>query len=144
MPCLCRFYPGICLTTEKKQGKRTRDEIQTMVSANKNESKSLVLLQVNCRSIYKSIYSDLSSYRQFFVTAPILGLTTNQSIPFGYLLQLLVLGHQAIFKPPNYFMFLRNHWCYMSPLASSTCLLILGSSEAIITARWAQSPDNTR
>jgi hypothetical protein len=30
----------------------TRDEIHTMVSVHKNEDKSLVLLQVNCRSIY--------------------------------------------------------------------------------------------
>jgi len=30
----------------------TMDEIQTMVSAHKNEGKSLVLFQVNCRSIY--------------------------------------------------------------------------------------------
>jgi hypothetical protein len=30
----------------------TRDEFHTMVSAHKNEGKSLVLLQVNCRSIY--------------------------------------------------------------------------------------------
>jgi hypothetical protein len=35
----------------KRKG-RTRDEIQTMVSAHKNEGKSLVLLQVNCRSIH--------------------------------------------------------------------------------------------
>jgi hypothetical protein len=68
-----------------------------MVSVHKNESKSLVSLQVNCRNIYNSTYSDLSSYRQFFVTAPILGLTSNQSIiPFGYLLQLLVLGIRSL------------------------------------------------
>jgi len=58
-----------------------------------------------CRIIEYSRLSDSahtvwSSYRQFFVTAPILGLysTTNQrSIPFGYLLYLLVQGHQASF-----------------------------------------------
>jgi hypothetical protein len=36
----------------KKRKGGTRDEIQTMVPAHKNEGKSLVLLQVNCRSIY--------------------------------------------------------------------------------------------
>jgi hypothetical protein len=36
----------------KKERGGTRDEIQTMVPAHKNEGKSLVLLQVNCRSIY--------------------------------------------------------------------------------------------
>jgi hypothetical protein len=30
----------------------TRDKIQTMVPAHKNEGKSLVVLQVNCRNIY--------------------------------------------------------------------------------------------
>ena len=30
----------------------TRDKIQTMISAHKNEGKALVLLQVNCKSIY--------------------------------------------------------------------------------------------
>jgi hypothetical protein len=35
---------------KKKDG--TRDEIHTMVSAHKNGGKSLVLLQVNCKSIY--------------------------------------------------------------------------------------------
>jgi hypothetical protein len=35
---------------KRKDG--TRDEIHTMVSVHKNEGKSLVLLQVNCRSIY--------------------------------------------------------------------------------------------
>jgi hypothetical protein len=30
----------------------TKDEIHSMVSAHKNEGKSLVLLQVNCRIIY--------------------------------------------------------------------------------------------
>jgi hypothetical protein len=36
----------------KKRKGGTRDEIQTMVLAHKNEGNSLVLLQVNCRSIY--------------------------------------------------------------------------------------------
>jgi len=35
----------------KRRGS-SRDEIQTMVSAHKNEGKPLVLLQVNCRSVY--------------------------------------------------------------------------------------------
>jgi len=35
---------------KRKDG--TRDEIQTMVSPHKNEGKSLVLFQVNCRSIH--------------------------------------------------------------------------------------------
>jgi len=35
----------------KRKGE-TRNEIQTMVPARKNEGKLLVLLQVNCRSIY--------------------------------------------------------------------------------------------
>jgi len=37
----------------KKRKGGARDEIQTTVPTHKNESKSLVLLQVNCRSIYK-------------------------------------------------------------------------------------------
>jgi hypothetical protein len=37
---------------DKKRKGRARDEIQTMVPAHINEGKSLVLLQVNCRSIY--------------------------------------------------------------------------------------------
>ena len=36
----------------KKRKGEARDEIQTTVPAHKNEGKSLVLLQVNCRSIY--------------------------------------------------------------------------------------------
>jgi len=36
----------------KKRKGGAWDEIQTTVPAHKNESKSLVLLQVNCRSIY--------------------------------------------------------------------------------------------
>jgi hypothetical protein len=38
--------------TGKKRKDGTRDEIQTTVPVHKNEGKSLVLLQVNCRSIY--------------------------------------------------------------------------------------------
>ena len=37
---------------DKKRKGGARDEIQTMVPAHRNEGKSLVLLQVNCRSIY--------------------------------------------------------------------------------------------
>ena len=70
--------------------------------------------------------------------------TKKKSIPFGYLLQLLVLEHEATFRPLNYFRFLRYHYSYILPLASSTCLLILGSSEGIIRALWARSSDNTR
>jgi len=36
----------------KKRKSGARDEIQTTVPAHKNEGNSLVLLQVNCRSIY--------------------------------------------------------------------------------------------
>jgi hypothetical protein len=36
----------------KKRKGGTRDEIQITVTAHENEGKSLVLLQVNCRSIY--------------------------------------------------------------------------------------------
>jgi len=36
----------------KKKKVGARDEIQTTVPAHKNGGKSLVLLQVNCRSIY--------------------------------------------------------------------------------------------
>jgi hypothetical protein len=41
-------------------------------------------------------YTDPSYYRGFFfVTAAILGYTSNQrTIPFGYLLHLLVQGHK--------------------------------------------------
>ena len=43
-----------------------------------------------------STYTDLSCYRWYFITATILDCTTNQrSIPFRYLLQLLVQGHQC-------------------------------------------------
>jgi hypothetical protein len=38
--------------TVKKRKGGARDEIQTTVPAHKNGGKSLVLLQVNCRSIY--------------------------------------------------------------------------------------------
>ena len=38
---------------DKKRKGGARDEIQTTVPAHVNEGKSLVLLQVNCRSIYK-------------------------------------------------------------------------------------------
>jgi hypothetical protein len=38
--------------TDKKRKGGARDEIQTAVPAHINEGKSLVLLQVNCRSIY--------------------------------------------------------------------------------------------
>jgi hypothetical protein len=37
---------------DKKRKGGAWDEIQTMVPAHINEGKSLVLLQVNCRSIY--------------------------------------------------------------------------------------------
>jgi hypothetical protein len=36
----------------KKRKGGARDEMQTTVPAHKNEGKSLVLLQVNCRNIY--------------------------------------------------------------------------------------------
>ena len=36
----------------KKRKGGAQEKIQTMVPAHKNEGKSLVLLQVNCRSIY--------------------------------------------------------------------------------------------
>ena len=37
---------------DKKRKGGARDQIQTTVPAHKNRAKSLVLLQVNCRSIY--------------------------------------------------------------------------------------------
>ena len=39
----------------KKRKGKARDEIHTTVSAYKNDGKSLVLLQVNCRSIYNKV-----------------------------------------------------------------------------------------
>ena len=39
-------------SAEKKKGGGTKDQIQTMAQAYKFGGKSLVLLQVNCRSIY--------------------------------------------------------------------------------------------
>jgi len=40
----------------KKRKGAAWDEMQTTVAAHKNEGKSLVLLQVNCRSIYNKAY----------------------------------------------------------------------------------------
>jgi hypothetical protein len=42
---------GVMDNAGMKRKGGTRDEIETMVLAHKNEGKSLVLLQVNCRSI---------------------------------------------------------------------------------------------
>jgi len=39
-------------SAEKKKGGGTKDQIQTMAQAYKFGGKSLVLLQLNCRSIY--------------------------------------------------------------------------------------------
>ena len=43
---------GMMGNAGRKRNGGARDEIQTTVTAHKNEGKSLVLLQVNCRSIY--------------------------------------------------------------------------------------------
>ena len=49
-----RFAEMEMMDTGGKKGKsRTRDKSHTIVSTSKYEEKSLVLLQVNCRSIYK-------------------------------------------------------------------------------------------
>jgi hypothetical protein len=40
---------------DKKRNGGARGEIQTTVPAHKNGGKSLVLLQVNCRSIYNKL-----------------------------------------------------------------------------------------
>jgi len=42
----------IVVNADKKRKGGARDKIQTTVLVHVNESKSLVLLQVNCRSIY--------------------------------------------------------------------------------------------
>ena len=42
----------IVVNTDKKRKGGARDEFQTTVPAHVNEGKSLVLLQVNCRSIH--------------------------------------------------------------------------------------------
>jgi hypothetical protein len=49
---------------DKKRKGRARDEIQTTVPAHKNEGKSLVLLQVNCRSIYNNALGRAYTRRQ--------------------------------------------------------------------------------
>jgi len=43
------------VNADKKREDGAGDEIQTTVPAHKTEGKSLVLLQVNCRSIYKKL-----------------------------------------------------------------------------------------
>jgi len=45
----------VVVNADKKRKGGARDEIQTTVLVHVNEGKSLVLLKVNCRSIYNKL-----------------------------------------------------------------------------------------
>jgi hypothetical protein len=55
VPCLCEFYPGICLTTEEKARKNLRQGKKNLSQVKKNLSQSTVYILPKTPTHYKGL-----------------------------------------------------------------------------------------